>query len=245
MLAGREAGAEAALIRALRCMGVVVARVLVSRCGVPVVRVLPVDSAVAALVAVAVLAAGVLAATASVFAIVITPVSVSFTEFAIDVVTEAETATVHGAEAMHRAVASSMAEATVSAAAAERLVRVPIEGLRDLLERCESGREILGRDGIDGLRADALDDVAEAVSGCATLVGERPLVADGDDQPASDEIAQLECVEGAPCGHRAVDDVEQSPIATAGSLVREGEGGFVRDEAIDGLEPVAERAGVI
>ena len=70
-------------------------------------------------------------------------------------------------------------------------------------------------------------------------VGERPCLAVGPHPAAVDESAQLVRVQGATGGGRAVDDVQQSPVAPGRSFVGESRGEGVGEESVDGREPEA------
>lgn len=73
----------------------------------------------------------------------------------------------------------------------ERRVLVPTERASELLERRDRGGEVVGRNSVGDLRADAVDDRAEALLGLAAFVGEGPGAIGIGHPPEFEEAVEL------------------------------------------------------
>jgi len=158
---------------------------------------------------------------------------------------ETARAEVVAAEGAGEAAAVAVAVAPrVAVRAGKRRALLPPECAGDGLERREGRVEVFRGNRVDDLGADAVDQGAEALLGGAAVVGECPALAVGRDPAAVDQAVQLVRVERAVVVGGAVDDVEQAPVAARDALAVERGGELGRHETVDGLQPVAEGAGL-
>lgn len=241
-----ESGIEAALIGALHEPGNARATMTVTLVAVPVrattrVRVVAVLGVVCERV-LAVAALTVTVEATPVGAVIVTAVpGVARRDFVPKATSEAAQ-TEAGAEAGLPVTVSAVPAASTG----EGRVLVPAERPGDLLERLHGGLEVISGNGIGDLRADAVDDGAQALLGVPSFVREAPGPI-GIRHPAElDEPAELVRREWACiAGDGSVDAVQQPPVATRDPEGFEGGGELGRHRAVGGLEPVPEGAGVL
>ena len=139
----------------------------------------------------------------------------------------------------------AVALATRAAATGEAHALLVAEPAGELLEGGRHRGELLRVEERGDLVADLLDGGAEPSTGGGAVGRERPSVGGALDPAEIEERAQGAVRELAADRDRAVDDVEDPPLAAGDPLVLEGGGEPGRQQAVGGGDPEAERAALV